>query len=59
MDEFYRAQSIGWTIAPPVTCTQSTQCKRKLTTSNLLTKKQTEQENFFPSALYFMQTMKE
>ena len=59
MDEFYRAESIGWAISPQLTCTQSTQCKGKLRTSDLLTKKHTEQENFFPSALYFMQTMKE
>ena len=34
--------SIGWTIAPPVT--QFTQCKGKLTTSDLLTKKETTRE---------------
>ena len=48
----------GWTIAPPVTCTQSIQYNGKLTTSGLITKKETEQENFFPNALCFVQTMK-
>ena len=33
--------SIGWTIVPPVTSIQFTQCKGKLTTSDLFTKKET------------------
>ena len=41
--------SIGWTIVPTVTSIQFTQCKGKLTTSDLLTKKETTRE--LPSSI--------